>query len=86
MKADFHVRSQRINEKERLKKEQMRSNCIKRYIRLHDEVFSPEEEKCLAPSFLEAFSKGTPEALLSILKEETKGVYSFDMLKPDYCQ
>ena len=44
---------------------------------LNDDIF--------APSFVKAIRTNTPVALMQILKQEHPGIYSFDMLQPDFC-
>jgi hypothetical protein len=36
--------------------------------------------------FLEAVGKGTPEALQSLVKEVTPGVFAFTMFHPTFCR
>ena len=42
-------------------------------------------ENIFVASFLEALQVNTPEALQQILHEERPGIYSFDILKPEFC-
>ena len=54
------------------------------YIPLHNQLYTLNDN-ILVPSFLQAIQIKTPEALQQILHEEHPGIYSFDILKPDFC-
>ena len=54
------------------------------YIPLHNHLYTLNEN-IFAASFLQAIQLNTREALQQILHEEYPGIYSFDILKPDFC-
>ena len=54
------------------------------YIPLNSHLYILNEDM-LVPSFLQAVQVNTPEALQQILHEEYPGIYSFDVLKPEFC-
>jgi hypothetical protein len=54
------------------------------YIPLHNHLYTLNEN-IFAASFLHAIELNTREALQQILYEEYPGIYSFDILKPDFC-
>ena len=54
------------------------------YIPLNNQLYTLDENIFVA-SFLEALQVNTPEALQQILHEERLGIYSFDILKPEFC-
>ncbi len=54
------------------------------YIPLHNYLYTLNDN-IFAASFLQALQVNTPEALQQILHEEYPGIYSFDILKPDFC-
>ena len=54
------------------------------YIPLHNHL-NTLNDNILVPSFLQAIQANTPEALQQILHEEHPGIYSFDILKPEFC-
>jgi hypothetical protein len=54
------------------------------YIPLNNHLYALNEN-IFVPSFLQALQVNTPEALQQILHEEHPGIYSFDILKPEFC-
>jgi len=54
------------------------------YIPLHNHLYTLNEN-IFAASFLQAIQLNTREALQQILHEEYPGIYSFDILKPEFC-
>ncbi len=54
------------------------------YIPLHNHLYTLNDNMLVA-SFLQAIQLNTREALQQILHEEHPGIYSFDILKPDFC-
>jgi hypothetical protein len=83
-KEDYQKRSERIKLKEKQKKEQQKLDILARYQPLYPQLFQLKEE-FFEESFLAAVNSNSKEKMMSILKEETNRVFSFQMLKPDFC-
>jgi len=59
------------------------------YVPLHKQLYDFGEtftETYFVPSFVEAIKAGTPTALSSILYKQSEGIYTFNMLTPQYCK
>jgi hypothetical protein len=54
------------------------------YIPLHNHLYTVNDN-IFVSSFLQAIQVNTPAALQQILYEEHPGIYSFDILKPEFC-
>jgi hypothetical protein len=81
---NHHKRSARITLKEKEKKEQKSKAIQAKYRPLHPEIFGLEDS-FLADSFVSAMASKDPEKIKFILKKEHDGIYSFDLLKPNFC-
>ncbi len=55
------------------------------YVPLHKLLYTINDN-IFVPSFMQALQINTPEAFQQILHEEHPGIYSFDILKPDFCK
>eukprot|EP01121_Diplochlamys_sp_Union-15-3_P005975 TRINITY_DN1635_c0_g3_i1.p1 TRINITY_DN1635_c0_g3~~TRINITY_DN1635_c0_g3_i1.p1 ORF type:complete len:495 (-),score=52.89 TRINITY_DN1635_c0_g3_i1:62-1546(-) len=62
-----------------------RLKATKEYKPLYPELFESWRKEWFDPLFLSAIEIGTPEALKSILKQESPSVYSFQMFNPYFC-
>jgi len=45
-----------------------------------------DAEKFFTPSFLRAIKENTEESFRSIMTEPCKGIYTFEMLQPRFCE
>ncbi|KAM0961269.1 hypothetical protein ACFX13_020994 [Malus domestica] len=62
-----------------------RQKIITHYQPLQRELYTLQAEKFFVPSFLRAISENTEDSFRSILSEPSPGVYTFEMLQPDFC-
>ncbi|KAL5726592.1 2-oxoglutarate and iron-dependent oxygenase domain-containing protein cp2 [Ranunculus cassubicifolius] len=53
---------------------------------LHKELYSMHPTTFFVPSFLNAITENTEESLRSIISEPSPGIYTFEMLQPQFCQ
>ncbi|XP_009357404.2 2-oxoglutarate and iron-dependent oxygenase domain-containing protein CP2 [Pyrus x bretschneideri] len=63
-----------------------RQKIITHYQPLKRELYTLQAEKFFVPSFLRAISENTEDSFRSILSEPSPGVYTFEMLQPDFCE
>jgi ankyrin repeat protein len=83
-KSDHKVRMQRMNLTNSLDEKKIREDIISKYQRLHEDLFAPQfDKKFVMDSYLKALESGT---LSNIVKQECPGVYSFEILTPEFCQ
>jgi hypothetical protein len=61
-----------------------RSFVENNYLPLNNHLYTLNDN-IFVPSFLQVLQVNTPEVLQQILREEHPGIYSFDILKPDFC-
>ena len=54
--------------------------------RLHEELYTLDPVSFFVPSFLDAVSNTSEENFKSIIGRAAPGIYTFDMLKPQFCQ
>lgn len=62
-----------------------RAEVVSKYQPLHADLLDLSKWP-FVPSFREAITKGTKEALLSIMAEEAPGLFSFDMFDAPFCE
>ncbi|KAG4398038.1 hypothetical protein AAZX31_10G255100 [Glycine max] len=63
-----------------------RLKIILNYPSLHKEIFTMDAENFFVPSFLRAIKENTEANFRSIMAEPCKGVYTFEMLQPQFCK
>ncbi|RZB43554.1 putative PKHD-type hydroxylase [Glycine soja] len=63
-----------------------RLKIILNYPPLHKEIFTMDAESFFVPSFLRAIKENTEASFRSIMAEPCKGVYTFEMLQPQFCK
>ncbi|CAI0374937.1 unnamed protein product [Linum tenue] len=68
------------------KQREYRERIMSNYQPLYKELQTLDETKFFVPSFLQAVNAGTEESLRKIIIEPTPGVYSFEMLQPNFCE
>ncbi|KAI3901586.1 hypothetical protein MKW92_035328 [Papaver armeniacum] len=62
-----------------------RQKIIASYQPLHRELYAMNPESFFVPAFVEAINKNTEESLRSIISEPSPGVYTFKMLRREFC-
>ncbi|KAI3893315.1 hypothetical protein MKX03_035984 [Papaver bracteatum] len=67
------------------KHREYRQKIIESYQPLHRELYSMNPETFFVPSFVEAINKNTEQSLRSIMSEPSPGVYTFKMLRREFC-
>ncbi|CAL1352424.1 unnamed protein product [Linum trigynum] len=68
------------------KQREYRERIMSNYQPLYKELQTLDETKFFVPSFLQAVNAGTEESFRKIIIEPTPGVYSFEMLQPNFCE
>ncbi|XP_027935113.1 uncharacterized PKHD-type hydroxylase At1g22950-like [Vigna unguiculata] len=68
------------------KHKEYRQKIMLNYPPLHREIYSMDAEKFFTPSFLRAIKENTEESFRSIMTEPCKGIYTFEMLQPRFCE
>ncbi|KAK7390904.1 hypothetical protein VNO78_19094 [Psophocarpus tetragonolobus] len=68
------------------KHKEYRQRIMLNYPRLHKEIYSMDAEKFFTPSFLRAIKENTEASFRSIMAEPCKGIYTFEMLQPQFCE
>lgn len=68
------------------KQKEYRQKIILNYPPLHKEIYTMHSEHFLAPSFLRAINENTEASFRSIMAEPSRGVYTFEMLQPQFCE
>ncbi|XP_020232763.2 uncharacterized PKHD-type hydroxylase At1g22950 [Cajanus cajan] len=63
-----------------------REKIILEYLPLHKEIYTMDAENFFTPSFLRAIQENTEAAFKSIMHQPCKGIYTFNMLQPLFCQ
>ncbi|KAM1214428.1 hypothetical protein ACFX2I_010970 [Malus domestica] len=63
-----------------------RQKIIAHYQPLQRELYTLQAAKFFVPSFLRAISENTEASFRNILSEASPGVYTFEMLQPDFCE
>ncbi|CAN6727760.1 unnamed protein product [Malus baccata var. baccata] len=63
-----------------------RQKIIAHYQPLQRELYTLQAAKFFVPSFLRAISENTEASFRNILSEPSPGVYTFEMLQPDFCE
>ncbi|KAF5181018.1 2-oxoglutarate and iron-dependent oxygenase domain-containing protein [Thalictrum thalictroides] len=53
---------------------------------LHKQIYDMHPTTFFVPSFIKAITENTEESLRSIISEPSPGVYTFEMLQPDFCE
>jgi hypothetical protein len=81
-KEDYTKRSIRIHEKEKEKKQKERDNILSKYVPLHQDIFTLHSS-FFSDQFLAIEKSGDP---ISLLKEESSGIYSLDLLTSEFCR
>lgn len=75
-------------EGERIKaqKQDYRQRIIANYQPLHKELYSVHATNFFVPSFLKAIHENTEESFRSIISEPVPGIFTFEMLQPEFCR
>lgn len=81
----FEQRAQRISQIQQQSQQEERQKILDQYKPLHPDIFKLSDD-FFVDSFLNARRADTDSALLSILKKETDGLYSFDLFTPEFCR
>ncbi|XP_021752046.1 uncharacterized PKHD-type hydroxylase At1g22950-like isoform X2 [Chenopodium quinoa] len=73
-------------EGERIRKHrEYRQKIISNYQPLHKELYSMHATNFFVPSFLKAIHDNTEESFRSIMSEPAPGIFTFDILQPQFC-
>ncbi|KMS98884.1 hypothetical protein BVRB_3g067780 [Beta vulgaris subsp. vulgaris] len=62
-----------------------KQKIITNYQQRHKELYSMHATNFFVPSFLKAIHENTEESLRSIMAEPAPGIFTFDMLQPQFC-
>ncbi|KAL5817932.1 hypothetical protein ACOSQ3_026310 [Xanthoceras sorbifolium] len=63
-----------------------RQKIISNYQPLHRELYTMHPATFFVPSFLKAISDNTEESFRSVISEPSPGVFTFEMLQPQFCE
>ncbi|GKV47294.1 hypothetical protein SLEP1_g54207 [Rubroshorea leprosula] len=63
-----------------------RQKIITNYQPLHKELYTMNATNFFVPSFLNAITENREESFRSIMAEPVKGVFTFEMLQPQFCE
>ncbi|CAJ1977462.1 unnamed protein product [Sphenostylis stenocarpa] len=75
------------NDRIRIQKlREYRLKVILNYPPLHREIYTMDAENFFTPSFLRAIKENTEASFRSIMAEPRKGIYTFEMLQPQFCK
>ncbi|KAK7343438.1 hypothetical protein VNO77_12185 [Canavalia gladiata] len=69
-----------------LKHKEYRQKIILNYPPLHKEIYCMDAENFFSPSFLRAIKENTEASFKSIMAEPCGGIYTFEMLQPQFCE
>ncbi|KAK7280409.1 hypothetical protein RJT34_25473 [Clitoria ternatea] len=68
------------------KHKEYRRKILTNYPPLHKEIYILHAENFFTPSFLQAIEENTESSFKSIMAEPSKGLYTFEMLQPQFCE
>ncbi|CAJ2630630.1 unnamed protein product [Trifolium pratense] len=68
------------------KQKEYRQKIILNYPPLHKEIYTMHSENFFTPSFLRAIKANTAASFRSIMAEPSRGIYTFEMLQPHFCE
>ncbi|XP_047158154.1 2-oxoglutarate and iron-dependent oxygenase domain-containing protein CP2-like [Vigna umbellata] len=75
------------NDRNRIQKlREYRLKIILNYPPLHREIYTMDAENFFTPSFLRAIKENTEASFRSIMAEPSAGIYTFEMLQPQFCK
>ncbi|WVY98873.1 hypothetical protein V8G54_031024 [Vigna mungo] len=75
------------NDRNRIQKlREYRLKIILNYPPLHREIYTMDAENFFTPSFLRAIKENTEASFRSIMAEPSTGIYTFEMLQPQFCK
>ncbi|ESW14974.1 hypothetical protein PHAVU_007G033600 [Phaseolus vulgaris] len=75
------------NDRNRIQKlREYRLKIILNYPPLHREIYTMDAENFFRPSFLRAIKENTEASFRSIMAEPSAGIYTFEMLQPQFCK
>lgn len=63
-----------------------RQKIISNYKSMHKELYTMNAESFFVPSFLRAINENTEESFRCIMAEPTPGIFTFEMLQPEFCR
>ncbi|KAF7808823.1 putative PKHD-type hydroxylase [Senna tora] len=63
-----------------------KQKIILNYPPLYKEIYTMQAEKFFTPSFLKAVRDNTEESFRSVMAEPSPGIYTFEMLQPQFCE
>ncbi|XP_061994844.1 2-oxoglutarate and iron-dependent oxygenase domain-containing protein CP2-like isoform X4 [Rosa rugosa] len=63
-----------------------RERITSNYQSLHEQLYTMQAEQFFVPSFLNAVNEGTEDSFRSIMAEPSPGVFTFEMLQPQFCE
>ncbi|XP_054809361.1 2-oxoglutarate and iron-dependent oxygenase domain-containing protein CP2-like isoform X3 [Prosopis cineraria] len=63
-----------------------KQKIILNYPPLHKEIYTMHAENFFTPSFLKAIRDNTEESFRSVIAEPSAGIYTFEMLQPQFCE
>ncbi|KAI4357726.1 hypothetical protein L6164_001657 [Bauhinia variegata] len=63
-----------------------RQRILMNYPPLHKEIYAMHAENFFVSSFLQAIRDNKEDSFRSIVAEPTKGIYTFEMLQPHFCE
>ncbi|KAI9120119.1 hypothetical protein K1719_008767 [Acacia pycnantha] len=63
-----------------------KQKIILNYPPLHKEIYTIHAENFFTPSFLKAIRDNTEESFRSVIAEPSAGIYTFEMLQPQFCE
>lgn len=68
------------------KHKEYRQKIVLNYQPLNKEIFSMHATNFFVPSFLKAIHENTEDSFRSIMSEPAPGVFTFEMLQPQFCE
>ncbi|RDY02185.1 putative PKHD-type hydroxylase, partial [Mucuna pruriens] len=68
------------------KRRKYREKILQNYTPLHREIYTIDPENFFTPSFLTAIKENTEASFRSIMAEPFTGIYTFEMLQPQFCE
>eukprot|EP00252_Welwitschia_mirabilis_P025335 TRINITY_DN7870_c0_g1_i1.p1 TRINITY_DN7870_c0_g1~~TRINITY_DN7870_c0_g1_i1.p1 ORF type:complete len:390 (-),score=65.17 TRINITY_DN7870_c0_g1_i1:352-1521(-) len=81
--ASYLPRGERLRAQ---KHKEYKEKILNNYMRLHPELYSLNLERFLLPSFLQSIKDGTEDSFRRIISEPSPGLYTFQMLQPEFCE
>lgn len=76
-----------VGERSRVQKHRdYRQRIISSYQPLHNELYELHPSAFFVPSFINAINENKEESFRSIISEPSPGVYTFEMLQPQFCE